>query len=127
ADNRREALQPDAHGRDHIADAELSLSKDGKILGLRGKTIANLGAYLSTFAPAVPTYLYRTLLNGVYEMGAIHAEVTGVLTNTTPVDAYRGAGRPEAAYLIERMVEAGAAALTMDTVQIRKRNLTPKF
>ncbi len=124
---RREAFQTDAHGRDHITDAELALSKDGKILGLRVKTIANLGAYLSTFAPAVPTYLYGTLLNGVYEMGAIHAEVTGVLTNTTPVDAYRGAGRPEAAYLIERMVEAGAAALKMDTVEIRKRNFIPKF
>jgi len=124
---RREAFQTDAHGRDHITDAELALSKDGKILGLRVKTIANLGAYLSTFAPAVPTYLYGTLLNGVYEMGAIHAEVTGVLTNTTPVDAYRGAGRPEAAYLVERMVDAGAAALKMDTVEIRKRNFIPKF
>src|SRR5437870_3853092 len=125
--SRREAYRTDAHGRDHVTDAELALSKDGKILGLRVKTIANLGAYLSTFAPAVPTYLYGTLLNGVYEMGAIHAEVTGVLTNTTPVDAYRGAGRPEAAYLIERMVEAGAAALKMDTVEIRKRNFIPKF
>ncbi len=124
---RREAFQTDAHGRDHITEAELALSKDGKILGLRVKTIANLGAYLSTFAPAVPTYLYGTLLNGVYEMGAIHADVTGVFTNTTPVDAYRGAGRPEAAYLIERMVEAGAAALKMDTAEIRKRNFIPKF
>src|SRR5215813_2547622 len=124
---RREAFQTDAHGRDHITDAELALSKDGKILGLRVKTVANLGAYLSTFAPAVPTYLYGTLLNGVYEMGAIHADVTGVFTNTTPVDAYRGAGRPEAAYLIERMIEAGAAALKMDVAELRKRNFIPKF
>jgi len=124
---RREAFQTDAHGRDHVSEAELALSKDGKILGLRVKTIANLGAYLSTFAPAVPTYLYGTLLNGVYEMGAIHADVTGVFTNTTPVDAYRGAGRPEAAYLVERMIDAGAAALKMDTAEIRKRNFIPKF
>jgi carbon-monoxide dehydrogenase large subunit len=124
---RREAFQTDAHGRDHITEAELALSKDGKILALRVKTIANLGAYLSTFAPAVPTYLYGTLLNGVYEMGAIHADVTGVFTNTTPVDAYRGAGRPEAAYLVERMIDAGAAALKMDTAEIRKRNFIPKF
>src|SRR5438105_1993367 len=124
---RREAFQTDAHGRDHITEAELALSKDGKILALRVKTIANLGSYLSTFAPAVPTYLYGTLLNGVYEMGAIHADVTGVFTNTTPVDAYRGAGRPEAAYLIERMMDAAAAALKMDTAEIRKRNFIPKF
>jgi carbon-monoxide dehydrogenase large subunit len=124
---RREAFQTDAHGRDHVTEAALALSKDGKILGLRVKTIANLGAYLSTFAPAVPTYLYGTLLNGVYEIGAIHADVTGVFTSTTPVDAYRGAGRPEAAYLIERMMEAGAAALKMDTAEIRKRNFIPKF
>src|SRR5438093_5778626 len=101
---RRESFQTDAHGRDHVTEAEMAMSKEGKILGLRVKTTANLGAYLSTFAPAVPTYLYATLLNAVYEMGAIHAEVTGVFTNTTPVDAYRGAGRPEAAYLIERIV-----------------------
>src|SRR6267142_874998 len=117
---RREAFQTDAQGRDHVTDVELALSREGKILGLRVKTVANLGAYLSTFAPAVPTYLYGTLLNGVYEMGAIHAEVTGVFTNTTPVDAYRGAGRPEAAYLIERIIEAGAAALKMAMLDYKK-------
>ena len=124
---RREAFQTDAQGRDHVTDAELALSREGKILGLRVKTVASMGAYLSTFAPAVPTYLYGTLLNGVYEMGAIHAEVTGVFTNTTPVDAYRGAGRPEAAYLIERMVDAGASALKMDVAELRKKNFIPKF
>jgi carbon-monoxide dehydrogenase large subunit len=124
---RRESFQTDAHGRDHVTEAEMALSEDGKILGLRVKTTANLGAYLSTFAPAVPTYLYGTLLNGVYEMGAIHCEVTGVFTNTTPVDAYRGAGRPEACYLIERMVDASAAALKMDPAEIRKKNFIPKF
>jgi carbon-monoxide dehydrogenase large subunit len=124
---RREAYLTDAHGRDHVTTAEIGLSKEGKILGLRVKTAANLGAYLSTFAPAIPTYLYGTLLNGVYEMGAIHCDVTGVFTNTTPVDAYRGAGRPEAAYLIERMIEAGAAALKMDAAEIRRRNLITFF
>jgi carbon-monoxide dehydrogenase large subunit len=124
---RREAFQTDAHGRDHVTEAEMGFDGQGKILGLRVKTTANLGAYLSTFAPAVPTYLYATLLNGVYEMPAIHADVTGVFTNTVPVDAYRGAGRPEAAYLLERMIEAGAAALKMDTAEIRRRNFIPKF
>jgi aerobic carbon-monoxide dehydrogenase large subunit len=125
--SRREAFQTDAHGRDHVTDAEVAVAKDGKLLGLRVKTTANLGAYLSTFAPAVPTYLYATLLNGVYEWPAIHAEVTGVFTNTTPVDAYRGAGRPEACYLLERMMDAAAAALKMDPVEIRKKNFIPKF
>ncbi|HWN13384.1 MAG TPA: molybdopterin cofactor-binding domain-containing protein, partial [Candidatus Dormibacteraeota bacterium] len=125
--SRREAFQTDAHGRDHVTDAEVALSKDGKFLGLRVKTTANLGAYLSTLGPAVPTYLYATLLNGVYEWPAIHAEVTGVFTNTTPVDAYRGAGRPEACYVLERMVDAAAAALKMDPVDIRKKNFIPKF
>jgi len=124
---RREAYQTDAHGRDHVTDAEIALSRDGKILGLRVRTVANLGAYLSTFAPAVPTFLYGTLLNGVYTIGAIHVEVTGVFTNTTPVDAYRGAGRPEACYVLERMVEAGARALNIDVVELRRKNFIPKF
>ena len=125
--DRREAFQTDAQGRDHVTDAEVALAKDGTMLGLRVKTTANLGAYLSTFAPAVPTFLYATLLNGLYTFGAIHAEVTGVFTNTTPVDAYRGAGRPEAAYLLERMVDACAAALKMDPAELRKKNFIPKF
>jgi carbon-monoxide dehydrogenase large subunit len=125
--SRREAFQTDAHGRDHVTDAEVAVAKDGKLLGLRVKTTANLGAYLSTFAPAVPTYLYATLLNGVYEWPAIHAQVTGVFTNTTPVDAYRGAGRPEACYLLERMMDVAAAALKMDPVEIRRKNFIPKF
>jgi carbon-monoxide dehydrogenase large subunit len=125
--SRREAYMTDAHGRDHITDAEIALSKEGKILGLRVKTTANLGAYLSTFAPAVPTFLYGTLLNGVYDIGAIFVEVTGVFTNTTAVDAYRGAGRPEACYVLERMVDAGAAALKMDPAELRRKNFIPKF
>jgi len=124
---RRESFQTDAHGRDHVTEAEMALGRDGRILALRVRTTANLGAYLSTFAPAVPTYLYGTLLNGVYSIGAIHCEVTGVFTNTTPVDAYRGAGRPEACYVLERMVEAAAAALRMDPAELRRRNFIPKF
>jgi carbon-monoxide dehydrogenase large subunit len=124
---RREAYLTDAQGRDHVTEAELALSRDGKLLGLRVKTQANLGAYLSTFAPAVPTFLYGTLLNGVYTIGAIHCHVTGVFTNTTAVDAYRGAGRPEACYILERMVEAGAQAIGMDATEIRKKNFIPKF
>jgi carbon-monoxide dehydrogenase large subunit len=124
---RREAYMTDAHGRDHITDAAMAMSKDGKILGLHVKTTANLGAYLSTFAPAVPTFLYGTLLNGVYAIGAIKCEVTGVFTNTTAVDAYRGAGRPEACYVLERMVDAAAAALKMDPADVRRVNFIPKF
>jgi aerobic carbon-monoxide dehydrogenase large subunit len=124
---RREAYLTDAHGRDHVTDAEMAMSKDGKILGLHVKTTANLGAYLSTFGPAIPTFLYGTLLNGVYTIGAIKCEVTGVFTNTTAVDAYRGAGRPEACYVLERMVDAAAAALKMDPADVRRKNFIPKF
>ncbi|MDO8475148.1 MAG: xanthine dehydrogenase family protein molybdopterin-binding subunit [Candidatus Rokubacteria bacterium] len=124
---RREAYVTDAHGRDHVTDAAMAMSKDGKILGLHVKTTANLGAYLSTFGPAVPTFLYGTLLNGVYTIGAIRCEVTGVFTNTTAVDAYRGAGRPEACYVLERMVDAAAAALKMDPADVRRKNFIPKF
>ncbi|PYM13839.1 MAG: carbon monoxide dehydrogenase, partial [Candidatus Rokuibacteriota bacterium] len=123
----REAYLTDAHGRDHVTDAEVALARDGKILGLRVKTTANMGAYLSTFAPAIPTFLYGTLLNGVYSIGAIHVDVTGVFTNTTAVDAYRGAGRPEACYVLERIVDAGARALGMDAAEIRRKNFIPKF
>jgi carbon-monoxide dehydrogenase large subunit len=124
---RREAYITDAHGRDHVTEAAVALAKDGTILGLHVKTTANLGAYLSTFAPAVPTFLYGTLLNGVYAIGAIKCEVTGVFTNTTAVDAYRGAGRPEACYVLERMIDAAAAALKMDPADIRRKNFIPKF
>ena len=86
-------------------------------------TIANLGAYLSTFAPAVPTYLYATLLNGVYEMPAIHAEVTGVFTNTVPVDAYRGAGRPQGCFAMERAMDRIAQERGLDRAEVRMRNL----
>ena len=121
--DRREAFLTDAHGRDHHTEAEIALSAEGNFLGLRVKTVANLGAYLTLFAPAVPTYLYGTLLTGTYKTPAIHVDVTGVFTHTTPVDAYRGAGRPEATYLIERLVDLSAKALGMDPLEIRRKNL----
>ncbi|HZZ87559.1 MAG TPA: xanthine dehydrogenase family protein molybdopterin-binding subunit [Caulobacteraceae bacterium] len=120
--DRSEAFLSDAHGRDHLTTAELALDGAGTFLGLRVKTRANLGAYLSTFGSSVPTYLYGTLLAGQYRTPAIHVEVDGVYTNTAPVDAYRGAGRPEATYVVERLVETAARELGLDPVEIRRRN-----
>src|SRR5712672_755132 len=119
---RRESFLTDSHGRDHQTDAEMALAADGHILALRVKSTVNLGAYLSLFAPSVPTYLYGTLLAGAYTTPAIHVEVTGAFTNTTPVDAYRGAGRPEACYVVERMVDLAAGELGVDVVELRRRN-----
>src|SRR5579872_2666696 len=116
----------DAHGRDHMTHGELALDKDGKFLALRVATIANLGAYLSTFSTAIPTYLYATLLAGVYTTPVIYCEVKSVFTNTVPVDAYRGAGRPEATYLLERLVDVAAGVSGLDRAEIRKRNFIPK-
>lgn len=121
--DRSEAFVTDAHGRDHISKAELALDKDGKFLGLRVATQANMGAYLSTFAPAVPTYLYATLLSGPYDFPAIYAEVKAVFTHTVAIDAYRGAGRPEATYLLERLVETAARQTGIDRVELRRKNL----
>ncbi|MBK7076263.1 MAG: xanthine dehydrogenase family protein [Myxococcales bacterium] len=121
--DRMEAFLTDAHGRDHISNAKLALDADGKFLGLRVHTYAAMGAYLSTFAPAVPTYLYATLLSGPYDFPAIYAEVKAIFTNTVAVDAYRGAGRPEATYLLERLVEQAARQLGMDRVELRRKNL----
>jgi aerobic carbon-monoxide dehydrogenase large subunit len=124
---RDEAFLGDAHGRDHHTLAELALDANGKITGLRVKTIANLGAYLSTFASSVPTYLYGTLLSGQYAIPAIYCEVDAVYTNTAPVDAYRGAGRPEATYVVERLVEEAARQLKIDPVELRRRNFVTAF
>jgi len=124
--DRSESFISDAHGRDHVTHAELALDKVGKFLGLRVATLANLGGYLSTFAPAVPTYLYATLLAGTYTTPAIYAEVKGVFTNTVPVDAYRGAGRPEASYLLERLVDKAASELKTDPAELRRKNFIPK-
>jgi carbon-monoxide dehydrogenase large subunit len=123
--DRSESFMSDAHGRDHHSHAELALDKDGKFLALRVDTTANMGAYLSTFASCIPTYLYATLLAGVYTTPAIYVEVKAVFTNTVPVDAYRGAGRPEATFLLERLVDVAAREMGMDRVEIRRRNFIP--
>ena len=120
--DRAESFLGDCHGRDHVTHAELALADDGEFLGLRVATTANMGAYLSTFASSVPTYLYGTLLAGQYKTPAIYVEVQSVFTNTAPVDAYRGAGRPEATYVVERLVETAARELGMDPAAIRRRN-----
>ena len=119
---RIESFLADAHGRDHVTHAELALSASGEFLGLRVRTIANMGAYLSTFASSIPTYLYGTLLAGQYKTPAIHVEVQAVYTNTAPVDAYRGAGRPEATYVVERLVETAARELQVDPAELRRKN-----
>jgi carbon-monoxide dehydrogenase large subunit len=122
---RSEAFLSDAHGRDHISHAELALDAGGKFLALRVSTLANMGAYLSTFAPAIPTYLYATLLSGPYVIPAIYAEVKAIFTHTVPVDAVRGAGRPEASYVLERLVDKAARETGDDRVEIRRRNFVP--
>jgi aerobic carbon-monoxide dehydrogenase large subunit len=125
--DRTEAFLCDAHGRDHVTHAEMATGEDGKILAIRVSTIANLGAYLSTFASSVPTYLYAPLLSGQYDIPAIYCEVDGVYTNTAPVDAYRGAGRPEATFVVERLVEVAAREIGMDPAKFRKGNYIKKF
>ena len=122
---RSESFLSDAHGRDHATHAELAMDNAGKFLGLRVSTVANLGAYLSTFGPSVPTYLYATLLAGVYTTPAIYCEVKAAFTNTVPVDAYRGAGRPEATYLVERLVTKAAKQIGVDPMELRRRNFIP--
>lgn len=125
--DRTEAFLTDAHGRDHVTHAEMAFDANNKITGLKVKTYANFGAYMSLFSSSVPTYLYATLLSGQYNIPAIHAEVIGVYTNTTPVDAYRGAGRPEASYLIERLMETAARQLNVDPAQLRRTNFITEF
>ena len=125
--DRSEAFLTDAHGRDHVTRAKLALDGDGKITGLKVHTTANLGAYMSTFSSAVPTFLYATLLSGQYAIPNIYCEVDAVYTNTVPVDAYRGAGRPEAAYVIERLVEVAARELGKDPADLRKKNFVKTF
>jgi carbon-monoxide dehydrogenase large subunit len=124
---RSESFVSDAHGRDHVTVAEMAMDKDGKFLAMRVRTTANLGAYLSTFASCVPTILYATLLAGQYTTPVIYCEVTAVFTNTVPVDAYRGAGRPEATYVVERLVETAARELKLDPAEIRRRNFIRSF
>ena len=125
--DRSEAFLSDVHGRDHVSHVEMAMDKDGKFLALRVHTHANLGAYLSTFSTAVPTILYATLLAGQYTTPQVYVEVDAWFTNTAPVDAYRGAGRPEATYLLERLVSRAAWEIGLTQDEIRKRNFITQF
>jgi carbon-monoxide dehydrogenase large subunit len=125
--DRSEAFLSDAHGRDHVTHAEMATDENGRIIALRVHTTANLGAYLSTFSSSVPTYLYAPLLSGQYDIPAIYCEVDGVYTNTAPVDAYRGAGRPEATFVVERLVEKTARELGQDPAEFRRKNYITQF
>jgi aerobic carbon-monoxide dehydrogenase large subunit len=122
---RSEIFLTDNQARDHLTKAELGLDKDGKFLAMRVATVANLGAYLGSFAPAIPTWCYGPLLAGNYATPAVYVEVKGVFTNTAPVDAYRGAGRPEACYVVERLVDRAAREMKLDPVELRRRNFVP--
>jgi carbon-monoxide dehydrogenase large subunit len=124
---RSEAFLSDAHGRDHVTRAELAMDKDGKFLAMRVHTTANMGAYLSTFASCIPTILYATLLAGQYTTPVIYCEVDAAFTNTAPVDAYRGAGRPEATYVVERIVHQAAVEMGLSQDEIRRRNFIRTF
>ncbi len=125
--DRTEAFLTDAHGRDHVTTAKMGFDKNHKIVGLRVNTKANLGAYMSLFSSATPTYLYATLLSGQYNIENVYADVQGVYTNTVPVDAYRGAGRPEASYVMERMMETAARQLGVDPAELRAKNFVKEF
>ena len=124
---RTDSFLSDCHGRDHITEAELAVQKDGKVTGLRVNTIANLGGYGSLFATVTPTYLYAPLILGLYDIPAAYCNVKAVFTNTAPVDAYRGAGRPEATYMIERIMDQAAREMGMDRAEFRKKNFISKF
>jgi len=123
--DRSEAFLSDTHGRDHVSHAELAVDAAGRFLALRVSTIANLGAYVALYGAFVPTFAGSGMLTGVYAIPALAVRVRGVFTNTTPVDAYRGAGRPEAAYLIERMVDVAARDLGIERTELRRRNFIP--
>ena len=126
-ESRSENYQATTHGRDHVQEIELAATADGKIKGLRATVWAGMGAYLSTAAPGIPTILHGLMLSGVYDIPAIHEDVYGLYTNTTPVEAYRGAGRPEATFMVERLVDLLAAKLGLDPAEVRRRNFIPKF
>jgi carbon-monoxide dehydrogenase large subunit len=125
--SRSEAFMSDAHGRDHVTKIELALDKDNNFTALRTDTYANMGAYLSTFAPSVPTWLHGTLMAGNYKTPLIYVNVKAVFTNTVPVDAYRGAGRPEATYQLERLVDKAAHELKVDPIKLRRQNFIMEF
>lgn len=125
--DRTEAFLTDAHGRDHVTKVQMGFDAKGKIVALQSNTVANMGAYLSTFAPAVPTYLHGTLMQGLYTTPLVNVDVIAAFTHTNAVDAYRGAGRPEATYQLERLLDLAALEMDMDPVELRKKNFIPAF
>jgi len=125
--SRSEAFMSDAHGRDHVTKIELALDAEGNFLALRTDTYANMGAYLSTFAPSIPTWLHGTLMAGNYKTPLIYVNVKAVFTNTVPVDAYRGAGRPEATFQLERVIDKAAREMGIDPVELRRKNFITEF
>src|SRR5581483_8936825 len=126
-ETRRENYQATTHGRDHVQDVELAAARDGRILGLRCTVWAGMGAYLSSAAPGIPTILHGLMLSGPYNVPAVKEDVYGVYTNTTPVEAYRGAGRPEATFMLERVIDKLADEIKIDPAEVRRRNLIPPF
>ena len=125
--SRSEAFLSDAQGRDHVTKIELAMDENGKFLAIRTDTYANMGAYLSTFAPSIPTWLHGTLMAGNYTTPLIYVNVKAVFTNTIPVDAYRGAGRPEATFQLERVVDKAAREMGIDPIELRRRNFITEF
>lgn len=125
--DRTESFLTDAHGRDHVSEVQMAFDANNRVIGLKVDTIANFGAYMSLFSSSVPTYLYATLLSGQYDIPAIHCNVRGVYTNTAPVDAYRGAGRPEATYVVERTMETAARELGVSPAELRRKNFIREF
>jgi carbon-monoxide dehydrogenase large subunit len=126
-ETRTENYQVTIHGRDHVEYVELAAKKDGALTGIRGTVYAAMGAYLSTAGPGIPTILHGLMYSGAYQIPHIRCETLGVFTTTTPTDAYRGAGRPEATFLIERLMDKLADKLGMDPVELRRKNLIPPF
>ena len=126
-ETRSENYQATTHGRDHVQDVELAATKDGRITGLRCTVHAGMGAYLSTAAPGIPTILHGLMLSGCYTIPALKEDVYGVYTNGVPVEAYRGAGRPEATFMLERLIDMLAQELEMDPADVRRKNFIPKF
>ena len=120
---RSESLMTDTHGRDHVTKCRMALTRDGHILGIEAETVANLGAYMTAFGPSIPAHYYPRVMSGLYKVPAVCCRVQGVYTHTVPVEAYRGAGRPEGIYVLERLLENAARELGIDVVEIRRRNL----
>ncbi|WP_419907866.1 xanthine dehydrogenase family protein molybdopterin-binding subunit [Hoeflea sp.] len=125
--DRTESFMCDAHGRDHVSNVKIAFDSDNRITAIKVDTLANIGAYMSLFSSATPTYLYATLLSGQYNVANVHANVRAIYTNTAPVDAYRGAGRPEASYLIERAMETAARELGVSPAELRRKNFITEF